>query len=75
MDFWGLELGAAGVVCGGPEAEAAAGGGAACATGALVCGRAGDFPDEEGVNGAAGIEGGGAGEAGIDDGADAGDGE
>ncbi len=61
------------MVVGRPEPEATPGGGAACTTRALVGGGAGNFPDEEGVDAAARIEGGGAGEAGIDDRADAGD--
>ncbi len=58
-----------------PEAQATARRGASGATRPLVGGGAGDFPDQEGVDAAAGIEGGCAGEAGIDHRADAGDGQ
>lgn len=46
VDFRGFEFGSFGVVLLAPEAEAASGGGASGASGALVGGGAGDFLDE-----------------------------
>ncbi len=75
FDFGEFLGGAMGVFFFGPEAEADSGGGASGASGALIGGGLADFFDEEGVDAAVGIEAGDAGEAGIDDEADAVDGE
>lgn len=75
VDFGGIVFEAVEVFGLRPEADAVAGAEASGATGALVGARAGDFLDGEGVDAAALVVGGDAGEAGVDDGVDAFDGE
>ena len=75
VHFRDLEFLAASVIRLAPEAQATTRCGASGPARALVGGGTGNFPDQKGVDATAGIEGGRAGEAGVDHGADAGDGE
>ena len=75
LDFGQVVAGAAGVLVFRPEADGAAGRGAAGAAGALVGGGAGDVFDQQRVDAAPGIEARHAREAGVDHEADAVDGQ
>ena len=74
-DFGKFAGGALIVVAFGPEPDAGTGGGAAGSSCALIGGGSADAFDVQGVDAAVGVEAGDAGESGIDDPADAVDGE